>query len=279
MVLSVVFAVALIVTTPAESHSVMPILVQQVQPAQPAGMTNADVIRLVKSKLGDELIERSMRQSPKASFDLSPSALAALKDAQVSDRIIGVMFDLMNPTAKSAPGPAANPAPATAPAVEASSSIPTEIGVYVKTSDGYTEVDPELVTWRTGGLLKSVVTMGISGGHVNGAISKGTSPLAVPADVEFLVITPEGTSITEYQLLRLDAKGSRREFRALSSGLGNSRSGTDKNQVPFEGRRLRPRVFQVALTNLKPGEYALLPAFTSTNSAGASGKAYTFTVR
>jgi hypothetical protein len=160
--------------------------------------------------------------------------------------------------------------------------LPVEIGVYVKGSTEYLEVQPEIVNWRTGGLLKRIATGGIAGGHVNGWVPKGVSALAVPRTTEFIIVAPEGTAITEYQLLRLDAKADRREFRALSMSMIGARSGADRNQVVFEGRRLRSRTFSVALKDLEPGEYGFLPPLASGGgapAAGAVGKLYTFSVR
>ena len=76
------------------------------------------------------------------------------------------------------------------------------------------EIEPEVVGWQTGGLLKSMATAGLTKGHVNGKVMKSKSPLQVPTSVEIYIKSAEGTSVTEYQLLRLDQHGDRREFRA-----------------------------------------------------------------
>jgi cell division septation protein DedD len=55
-------------------------------------MTNRDVIRLVKAKIPDDVIEAKIKQS-KTHFDTSVQGLVALKDAGVSDRLISVMVN------------------------------------------------------------------------------------------------------------------------------------------------------------------------------------------
>ena len=46
-----------------------------------------------------------------------------------------------------------------------------------------------------------------------------TSPVRLSNPLELMVRAPDGTSVTEYQLLRLYEKGNRREFRAMTGGI------------------------------------------------------------
>src|SRR5262249_20272671 len=153
------------------------------------------------------------------SFDTSVAGLKALKGAKVSDAVIRAMI---NPHGSSAPAaaPPAAPAPEAEAAPEAppakySGQLPTEVGVYVIRKGKLTEVEPEIVGWQTGGAVKHIATLGIDKGHVNGKVMNTRSPLQVPSPLEFIIRTPEGTSVTEYQLLRLYVKENRREFRAM----------------------------------------------------------------
>jgi hypothetical protein len=61
------------------------------KPAAP-GMTNRDVIQLVKAKISDDVIITKIRQS-KTRFDTSTQGLVALKQAGVSDQLISVMVN------------------------------------------------------------------------------------------------------------------------------------------------------------------------------------------
>ncbi len=63
------------------------------------------VIQLVKAGMSDDLIIKSLKKTNK-SADLSPADMVKLKQAGVSDNVIGVMLD-----PSSTPAPAAAAAP------------------------------------------------------------------------------------------------------------------------------------------------------------------------
>ena len=60
-----------------------------------SAMTNRDVIRLVKAKIPDDIIEAKIKQS-KTKFDTSVEGLVALKEAGVSDGLISVIVNASN---------------------------------------------------------------------------------------------------------------------------------------------------------------------------------------
>jgi hypothetical protein len=96
--------------------------------AAPA-MSNADVIKMVQSGLGEFLILTTIRQAEKRAFALTPDGLVELKAAGVSDNIIRVMLD-----PKAAISEAAAPSPV--PVVVAEARRPA--AVTVKILDGAT---------------------------------------------------------------------------------------------------------------------------------------------
>jgi curli biogenesis system outer membrane secretion channel CsgG len=89
------------------------------------------VIQLVKAGMSDDLIIKSLKKTNK-SVDLSPAEMVKLKQAGVSDNVIGVLLDPTSVPAPAAvaaapppPPPAApDPAPAPAPAPVASALAP-----------------------------------------------------------------------------------------------------------------------------------------------------------
>lgn len=85
------------------------------RPAATKGMDNADIIKLAKSGLSDELIIASVRKSEKTAFDTSVDGLVALKAAGLSDAVISVMMDPKAPIEAPVPAPpvAAESKPAT----------------------------------------------------------------------------------------------------------------------------------------------------------------------
>src|SRR5437016_5495612 len=84
--------------------------------------------------------------------------------------------------------------------------------------------------------------------------------------------------VTEYQLLRLDMKGDRREFRSVTGGIIHSSGGAEKNAEKFDYEKVAPRVFRLKLPPLKKGEFGILPPGSTSGNVASSGKMYTFGV-
>ncbi len=233
-------------------------------------MSNQDVIEMVSLGLSDDVVTDKIHSVGATDFDTSIDALKTLKAAKVSDAVIRVMI---NPH----PAPAVSAAPVIAPAAS-ESGIPDEAGVYILLKGKLTEIDPEVVGWQTGGVMKSIATQGLTKGHTNGKVMKAKSALQAPNPFEFIIKTPEGTSATEYQLLRLDEKGNRREFRATTGGIIHSSGGAEKNALEFTPEKIASRTWRIKLADLKKGEYGFLPPGVSSQSISSSGKIYTFGV-
>jgi hypothetical protein len=236
-------------------------------------MNNKDVIQLVALGIGDDIVIEKIQTAAATDFDTSVEGLKALKAAKVSDAIIRVM---LNPHATPIASTASAP-PATAAAPMAT-GIPDDVGVYINLKGKITEVEPEIVGWQTGGKLKSMATMGLDKGHVNGKVMNPKSSLQVANPVEFIIKTPEGTSVTEYQLLRLDEHDNRREFRAMTGGVIHASGGAERNAVPFNSDKISGRVWRVKLDGLPKGEYGFLPPGLNSASLSSSGKIYSFGV-
>ncbi len=236
-------------------------------------LNNDSVIKLVKAGLSDDLIVSTINASP-AAYDTSTNGLIALKTAGVSDKVVAAIVMKSN-------APAAAPA---APAAGDSAGLPAGIddeGVYYKDQSGaWTALMPEIVNFKTGGVFKSIVTDGIVKGDLNGHISGGHAKVRVTFPVVLAVFLPEGTDITEYQLLRLHENGHSREFRSVTGGVMHVSGGATRDAQDFQPQKIGHRLFQITLQpSLGKGEYGLLPpgAYGSSN-LGSSGKIYSFTV-
>ncbi len=234
-------------------------------------LTNQDVIDMVSLGLGEDVILEKIRSAPETDFATDLESLKALKAAHVSDPVIRAMI---NPKAAAAPAAANGAAPAAA-----NPDVPDDMGVYLRERSKLVEVTPEVVGWKTGGMLKSMATYGLSKGHVNGTVQGPKSALQVGTDAEFIIKCPEGTAITEYQLLRLDMKGDRREFRAMTGGIIHASGGAEKNAEKFDYEKVAPRVFKLKLPPLKKGEYGILPPGSTSGNVASSGKLYTFGIK
>jgi hypothetical protein len=239
-------------------------------------LNNDAIVKMVKAGLAEDVILNMINTQP-SQFSVTADSMIALKKDGVSDKVIAAMLTKGQPSAAAS---AASAAPAAAPAAAAGADpgANLELGVYFKKNNEWVEVAPEVVNWKTGGMLKNLASGGIVKGDVNGNIKNAQSRNRVASPLEFLIKVPEGVAITEYQLIRLHENKSEREFRTVTGGVLHASGGANRDLVDFEGKRVSNRTFSVVLPNtIGPGEYGFLPpgAVSSSNSASI-GKMYTF---
>jgi hypothetical protein len=236
-------------------------------------LTNDSIVKMVKAGLGDDVIISTIKSQP-AKYSIDPDGLIALKSAGVSDRVIAAIVDRM-----AASGPA--PAPFVTAAGVASSAGPVnEVGVYYRKGGAWVDLNPEVADFKTGGVLKSVSTIGIVKHDVNGHVNGAHSSNELKSPVDILVYTPEGVAITEYQLLHLREQKKSREFRTITGGVLHESGGATRDLLPFESKKIAPRTYEIVLPSLLSGEYGLLPPAAGENAAGSGriGKVYSFRI-
>jgi hypothetical protein len=234
-------------------------------------MTNQDVVDMVSLGLSDDVVIDKIRATDATDLDTSVAGLKMLKIGNVSDAVIRVMINPRGSTASTGNS-------AVAPPTVGNTRLPEEAGIYTVLNGKPTEMEPEVVNWQTGGVAKSHATLFILKGDVNGKVMKPTSPARVKTPVEFVIKTIEGTSATEYQLLRLHQKGDRREFRSVTGGVFHQSGGAQRDEISFEPEKIGNRLWRVRLDSLQVGEYGFLAPGISSVSISASGKMYTFGV-
>lgn len=245
-------------------------------------LTNDSVIQLLKVGLDEDSIIAKI-QKTKYNFDTSTQGLVALKQAGASSRLIQFMMDPTKELQKTTPSPVTGgvPQPAGSPTGNAPvANYPTEIGIYIKKDGRWVEVQPEVVNWKTGGVIKHIASAGIVKGDVNGNINGAHSRNAVKTPLEFIIVAAEGVAITEYQLIKLREQKDYREFRTVTGGVLHAQSGATRDLLEFEGTKVASRTFSVNLPTLGAGEYGFLPpgAVASGHSSGSLGKMYTFRI-
>jgi hypothetical protein len=128
--------------------------------------------------------------------------------------------------------------------------------------------------------LKSIGTVGIVKGDLNGRIEGASAKIALTEPLDFLVYAPEGEAITEYQLLRLRVSGNSREFRSTTGGVFHVSGGARRDDVEFEGKKISTRLYEIRLgADFRAGEYGFLPpgGINAANVA-SSGKLYSFRI-
>jgi hypothetical protein len=258
---------------------------QQVSQAnkEKKGLSNDDIILMARVSFPDSTIIKTI-QVNETNFDLSATALVALKNAGVSQAVIDIMLAAGN--SKREPISLQKSRAATFTLDTKTSDLMTEVGVYVVQANKLISVEPEIVNWRTGGVLKTLATAGLDKGHVNGTIAGSSSklnlaspPQLMPDMTVFYFHCVEGVSAAEFQLLRLWGKGDRREFRAITGGVLHATGGARDNVVSFTYEKIAPRIFKVVVPRLNFGEYGFLaPGAVATANVASQRKMYTFRI-
>jgi hypothetical protein len=237
-------------------------------------MNNDSIIKLVKAGLSDDLIVSTINASP-ASYDTSANGLIALKQAGASDKIIAAIV-----TKAVAPA-AAGAASSVAASASGRPAGIDSVGVYYRDKAGtWITLMPEVVNFKTGGVLKNFASAGLVKGDINGHVQGAHAKLSLTFPVVLAVYVPEGTDITEYQLLRLRSNDTSREFRSVTGGVMHVSGGAARDLIEFQADKLAPRVFQITLKpDMGKGEYGLLPpGAIGTSNMGSSGKIFSVSV-
>lgn len=235
-------------------------------------LNNEGVIKMVKAGLSEEVIAAAVSSSP-GTYDTSADGLVALKSAGVGDKIVAAIV--------SKASGAATPAPVAAGGASALPQGIDEVGVYFKGKSGnWISLMPEVVNFKTGGALKKFATNGIIKNDVNGHIEGKNAKTQVTLPVVFAVYVPEGTAITEYQLVRLRQQSNSREFRSKTGGVIHESGGAKRDLVEFQPEKIAPRLYQLSLDqSAGKGEYGIIPpgSYSSANMA-SGGKIYSVSV-
>jgi hypothetical protein len=229
-------------------------------------MSVDDIVEMSKAGMSESLVITKLRKEGQA-FDLKPADMVRLKQSGVTDAVMQAMLDPSAPTSNT-------------PTVAAPSNPTLDTGVYFRKDGKWAEVLPEVVNWKTGGVLKSIASAGIVKGDVNGNIEGPNSRNSVKSPLEFMVVTAEGIAITEYQLIRMRPNREYREFRTVTGGVMHVKGGATRDLVPFEHKKTATRTYEIILpSNIGAGEYGFLPpgAVSSANSA-SMGKMFSFRV-
>ncbi len=238
-------------------------------------LTNESVVKMVKAGLGEDLIVSMIKSQP-GKYSLTSDELVKMKGQGVSEKELGAMIGKTSDSSAPVSGKGNGPAVAAA-GLDVPNDL--EIGAYYKKAGKWNEMLPEVVNWKTGGVMKSIASGGMIKGDVNGHIQGTNSRNSLASPVEVVIYTPEGVAITEYQLLHLRDHADSREFRTVTGGVMHVSGGAVRDVVPFEGTKLANRTYKVVLPSLGAGEYGFLPPGAVGSASSASiGKMYTFRV-
>ena len=236
----------------------------QDQPAAPRALTIADVTRMVKAGLSEDLVIAQIRKNGKA-FDLTTDDLLKLKESGVSDNILKAMVD------PGGPAQAPDPAPG---------SVPEEVGVYW--AEGGKEMRRieglAVSNLRSGSRLASSLTLGIKRQRVNAQLKGARAQTRVnERRPQFYFYLPEDASIGDYLLLRLAQRLDVRQLEVGERTMWKDQAGVDHAvQVDFSYKRLKNRVYVVTPNNdMTTGEYGFYIA-AGVETKKAVGRVYDF---
>lgn len=252
-------------------------------------LTKQSVMELTKLGLGDDAVIAKIN-SDKVDFDLSTEDMIALKGSGVSSPLIAALISNRY-VAKVAPS-LDSPDP----------SVPHPTGFYALQENAprrMQRMEPTVTNQaKTGGILGYALTGGIASMSVKAAIQNETSRVPVGSTPTFYFFSGESNgdgsgawasgmntvvnSPAELTLVRLTAKGGRREARVGSMNIGGAKSGVmDKDRIAFKHSAVRPGVFAVQPeTAMQPGEYGFIYSLAGGGAGGAmTARIFDFTVR
>ena len=185
-------------------------------------MTNDSVLRMAKAGLADDLIVQTINAQP-GQYDTDADSLVTLKQAGVSDRVITAMVNKGRIQLTERAGAAGR-----------ALGRQRDRRLLQGPQRQVDAIEPEIVHIKSGGFIKTTVTDGIikedTQRHVNGRESK----LLLPRPIEFLIYTPDGVDVTEYDLLRFRLNSDSREFRVLTGGVFHSTGGAERDEVTVQ---------------------------------------------
>lgn len=261
-------------------------------------MTNAEVISLSKAGLSNSIIIDKIRTS-KSDFDLSTDGLIKLKQAGISDDVVGAML-----AAKSGKTPSQTPAsteytPGKAAGDQNDPASSHTYGIYLyEEKDGakkMIQLTPTVSAQnRTGGMFTSQMTYGIGKVKTKANLPGRTAALqiedATPVFYFYLDTTSGGmntssgvpSSPNEFTLVRFNQRSDNREVTIGKANAFGAKGGlSDEYVVQFTAESMGNGIFKITPNgNLTKGEYGfyLVNSGNSNASAAIGAKFFDFGV-
>jgi len=266
--------------------------------AQDETMTNNDVVSLVKAGLSTSIIVNKIRTS-KTNFDLSTDSLIALKQAGVTDDVVGAMLEAK--TGKTIASTTVGGATEARPVGDLNDPrTPHDFGIYLYEEEGGTRKMSQLVPNvsaqnRTGGLFTSSLTYGIGKvkikANLPGTAAKLQLKSARPVFYFYLdtksggLNTSSGVPSTpnEFALVRFNVRSDNREVTIGKANAFGAKGGlSDEYVVQFDVEDLGSGVFKISpKADLKNGEYGfyLINSGNSNASNAIGSKFFDFGIK
>lgn len=213
-------------------------------------LDNARIMQLTKMGLGDDIIIAKIKTG-NSKFALGDSDLAALKSANVSDKVVAAMLE---------------------------ASVLTSARVKI---DGNPVDIHTLGQAKVGGRLGHKVSMGIKSTKEKAYLQGQHAAVVASSSPTIEVELPPTDSIDNYIIVKLDGKGDRRELEVGSvGGSVGGKSGIRAESIEKSSYEpLGPHRFKVSVhKSLKGGEYIVYVVGSADYEKGIFGRGYDFTV-
>ncbi len=213
-------------------------------------ITNNRVIEMSKKGLDDDIIIAKIKTGhPK--FSLTDNDMVVLKQSGVSGKVIAAMLE---------------------------ASVLTSAIVKI---DGNPVELHTLGEAKTGGRLGHGVTMGIKSVKAKAYLEGQHAPVMSSPEPKIEIELPPNDTIDNYIVVRLDAKGDRRELEVASGGgtVGAKVGVRAEDVQKSSAEDLGNRHYKITCHNkLKKGEYIVYVVGSPDTTHGIYGKGYDFTV-
>lgn len=263
-------------------------------------MTNDEVISLTKAGLAGSIIVGKIRTT-KTNFDMSTDSLIKLKQAGVTDEVVGAMLEAKSGKSISATATVSNNGSASVGSLGDPNDPMAKhnYGIYLyEEKDGVkkmTALKPNVSAQnRTGGLFTSSLTYGIGKVKTKTNLPGRSADLqmqnAAPVFYFYLDITSGGLNTSsgvpsdpkEFTLVRFNQRSDNREVTIGKSNAFGAKGGlSDEYVVQVKAEDIGNGIFKVTgATDLKKGEYGfmLVNSGNSNTAAGVGAKFFDFGV-
>ncbi|CAM3226119.1 hypothetical protein SPAN111604_11510 [Sphingomonas antarctica] len=241
-------------------------------PAAAETLTNAGVLAMQSAGFGDEVIIAKTRASV-TKFDISVEQLIALKHQGVSTPVLMAMIDAANANVVNR-AKVIFPADPLAPHPAGLYMLVGAVGAGVGADPVMIKLDVVQANQaKSTGRIAFLLTGGVASKVVKVVVPQSAARFRTSAKVPvfYLYTAPNsgtatiaglggGVVPTEFSLIHLSAKRSRREIPVASFGLNGSKAGVmDDDRIAFSYDQVDDGVFRMTPTApLSPGEYGFL---------------------
>lgn len=157
----------------------------------------------------------------------------------------------------------------------------TDVGVYYQDkSSTWIAIPAETVNAKYGGFEINPLHPKETGSKSTiGHLAAARARTAATLPIVLAVYVPEGRTIEDYRLLRLQVKSNERVFPITSGTATVENDELDKNAIGFSSEKIAPRVYQLMMSaTLGKGEYGMLAPKPRDASEGANWKIYCLSV-